>query len=90
MLQSKVQLAPPTVNVNVNVENAIMKESIDILKGIDPAPFRPYLFLHPYTQEYVSSLISSDKIRTKNFHSKKYFSNGLCVINNIGELGEFS
>ena len=70
-----------------NVENVIMKQPIVIPIRIDPSPFWTYLFQYPYKQEYASSLISSDKVRTRNFHSKKFFINGLCVINGIGEVG---
>ena len=35
----------------------------------------------------MSSLISSDKIKTRHFHSTKHFIEDLCTINYGGELG---
>ena len=38
-----------------------MKQAMGIPVGIDPAPFWANLFLYSYEEEYMSSLISSDK-----------------------------
>ena len=37
--------------------------------GIDPAPFWLNLFLHTYENEYISELISNDKVKARHFHT---------------------
>ena len=56
--------------------------------GIDPAPFWANLFLSSYEDEYVTSLISTDKVKAKKFHSTKRFIDDLCAINDGGEFGK--
>ena len=43
-------------------------------------------FLCSYDEEYMSSLISSDKIKARHFHSLKRFTDDLCAINDGGEF----
>ena len=54
--------------------------------GIDPAPFWAKLFLYFY-EEHMPSLISSDKINARYFHSTKRFNNDICTINHGVEFG---
>ena len=49
--------------------------------GIDPAPFWANFFLHTYENEYMSELISNDKLKARRFHTTKRF---------IGDLGTFN
>ena len=62
-----------------------MKQAIGIQMGIDPAQFWPKSSLYSFG-EYMSSLISSDKIKARPFHSSNCFIDGLCTINDDGEL----
>ena len=64
-----------------------MKQAIGIPMGIDPAPFWTNLFLYSYEAEYMSSLISSDKVKARHFHSAKHFIDDLSAINDGGEFG---
>ena len=41
--------------------------------GIDPALFWANLFLYTYENEYLSELISSDKVKAHHFHATKRF-----------------
>ena len=43
-------------------------------------------FLYSYEEEYISSLISSDKIKAKHFHSAKSLIDDPCAINDGEEL----
>ena len=55
--------------------------------GIDPAPFWANLFLYFHQEEYMPSLISSDKINARYFHSSKRFNDVICAINDGVEFG---
>ena len=66
-----------------------MKQAIGIPVGIEPAPFLANLFLYYYEVEYMSSVISSDEIKARHFHSTKDFIDDLCAINDGGEFGRF-
>ena len=39
--------------------------------GTDPAPFWANLFLYTYENEYISGLISNDKVKSRHFHTTK-------------------
>ena len=54
-----------------------MKEAIGI----------PNHFLYSYEEEYMPSLIHSDEIKAKHFHSTKHLINDLYAINNGREFG---
>ena len=57
--------------------------------GIDPAPFWVNLFLNSFKGEYMSFLISFNKVKAKHFHSTKTFNDdNLYAINNDGEFGK--
>ena len=55
--------------------------------GTDPSPFWTNLFLYFYEEEYISSLISSDKIKARHFRTTKCFIDNLCALNDGGEFG---
>ena len=44
-------------------------------------------FLHYFEQEYLPSLIYSDKIKQRHFNSTKCFIDDLCTINDGGQSG---
>ena len=75
-------------NCYFNVGNMAIKQEISISMGIDPAPFWAILFLYSYEEAYMSSLISSDKIKARHFLSTKRFNHDLCTINDDVD-GEF-
>ena len=64
--------------------NVTTKQAISM--GIDPAPFWANPFLYSYEEEYMSPLISSDKIKGRHFHSTKRFIDDICTINDDGEF----
>ena len=57
--------------------------------GIDQAPFWANLFLYSYEEEHMPSLIFSDKINARYFHSTKRFNDDLCAINDGVEFRFF-
>ena len=63
-----------------------MKQTIGILIGIDPAPFWENLSLYSCEEKYMSSLISSGKIKARHLNSAKRFIDDLCAINDGGEF----
>ena len=71
------------------VGNVTMKQTIDIPVGTDQAPFWANSFLHSFGEEYMSSLISSGKIKVEHFYSTKRFIDDLCAINDGREFGIF-
>ena len=78
-----------TKNCYFNVGNMTMKQAMSIPVEIDPAPFWANLFLYSYEEEYMSSLISSDKIKVRYFHSTNRFIGDLCAVNDGGKFGKF-
>ena len=63
-----------------------MKQESSIPMEIATAPFWANLFYYRYEKEYMSSLISSDKIKARHFHSTKRFIDDLCAINDSSEF----
>ena len=55
--------------------------------GIDPAPFWANLFLYAYESNFISNLITADKVKARHFHSTKRFIDDLCALNDGGEFG---
>ena len=50
------------------VGNSLLRQKIGIPMGIDPAPFWANLFLYTYEKEYMSELISNDKLKSRHFY----------------------
>ena len=71
-------------NCYFTVGNSILKQAIGIPMGIDTAPFWANLFLYTYEEEYISNLISTDRIKARHFHSTKRFIDDLCTMNDGG------
>ena len=69
------------------VGDLTMRQAIGIPMGIDPAPFWANLFLYTYENEYMETLISSDKVKARHYHSTKRFIDDLCAINDGNEFG---
>ena len=55
------------------VGNSLFRQKIGIPMGIDPALFWANLFLYTYENEYLSDLISSDKVKARHFRATKRF-----------------
>ena len=49
------------------VGNVTMKQATGIQMGIDPVPFWANFFLYSYEEGFISSLISSVKIKARHF-----------------------
>ena len=49
--------------------NSLLRQKIGIPIGIDPVPFWGNLFLNTNENEYMSKLISNDKVKTRQFHA---------------------
>ena len=74
-------------NCYFTVGNCVMKQGIGIPMGIDPAPFWANLYLYSYEEEFISSLLTCDKVRARHFHSTNRFIDDLCAMNDGGEFG---
>ena len=66
-----------------------MRQAIGIPMGIDPAPFWANLFLYTYENQFISDLISTDKVKARHFSSTKRFIDDLCALNDGGNLAVF-
>ena len=56
--------------------------------GIDTAPFLTNLFLYAYEVNYMTDLISLDKVKAHHFHSTKRYIDDLCALNDGGEYSK--
>lgn len=68
------------VNSDFNISNISMKQMTDIAIGISSTSFCGNLFLYSYEVEYMSPLISSNKVKAT------YFFINFCTINHSGEF----
>ena len=74
-------------NCFFTVGNVVLRQAIGIPMGIDPAPFWANLFLYTYEENYISTLISTNPVKARHFHSTKRFIDDLCAINDGNEFG---
>ena len=70
------------------VGNTMLRQQIGIPMGIDPAPFWANLFLYTYEDEFMSDLVSNDKVKARHFNSTKRFIDDLVAMNDGGKFGE--
>ena len=56
--------------------------------GIDPAPFWGNFFLYTYKNEYMSELISNDKVKARHFHATKLFIDVHGILNDRGVISD--
>ena len=68
------------------VGNLIIRQSIGIPMGIDPAPFWANLYLYFYEHEFITGLMSSDKRRARKFVNACRFIDDECNLNDNGEF----
>ena len=74
-------------NCYFTVGNCVLRQSIGIPMGIDPAPFWANLYLYFYEETYVSNLIRVDRTKARKFNSTRRFIDDLITINDDGEFG---
>ena len=65
------------------VGNSLLKQKISIPMGIDPAPLWPNLFLYADENEYMSELVSNDKVKVRYFHATERFIDDLGTFNDV-------
>ena len=70
------------------VGNSLLRQKMGIPMGIDPAPFWANLFLYTYENEYMSELISNDKVKARHFHATKRFIDYLGTLNDGGVFND--
>ena len=63
------------------VGNSLLRQKIGILMGIDLAPFWTNLFFYTCEHEYMSGLISNDKVKAHHFHATKRLIDDLGTLN---------
>ena len=68
------------------VGNLIIRQSIGIPMGIDPAPFWANLYLYFYEHKFITSLMASDKRRARLFMNAFRFIDDECNLNDHGEF----
>ena len=68
------------------VGNLIIRQSIGIPMGIDPAPFWANLYLYYYENKFITRLMSTDKRRAHKFVNACRFIDDECNINDSGEF----
>ena len=56
--------------------------------GLDPGPLGANFLLYSFEEKYISSLIPSNKVKARHSHSKKYFIDKFCSINDGGGFRE--
>ena len=69
------------------VGNTVLRQTIGIPMGIDPAPFWANLYLYSYEESFITNIIETDKVRARHFHSCKRFIDDAININDGGEFG---
>ena len=74
-------------NTFFEVGNLLLRQSIGIPMGIDPAPFWANLYLYYYENDFITNLISTDKIRARKFLNAFRFIDDQ---SNLNDSSEFS
>jgi hypothetical protein len=66
--------------------NLVLRQSIGIPMGIDPAPFWANLYLHSYEESHVTSLIKSDPASARRYRYASRFIDDQCNLNDAGQF----
>ena len=66
------------------VGNSLLRQERGIPMGIDPAPLWTNIFLYTCENEYISELISNDKVKARHFHATQRFIDDLDTLNDGG------
>ena len=75
-------------NTFFEVGNHLLRQSIGIPMGIDPAPFWANLYLYFYEHEFVTKLISADKYRARKFLHVFRYIDDQCNLNDSNEFSK--
>ena len=75
-------------NTYFEVGNLLVRQSIGIPMGIDPAPFWANLYLYSYENKFILVLIKSDKARARNFLNAMRFIDDECNLNDSKEFSK--
>ena len=70
------------------VGNSLLRQKIGIQMGSEPAPFLANIFLYTHENEYMSELISNDKVKACHFHATKCFIDDLGILNDGGPFND--
>ena len=70
------------------VGNSLLRQKTGILMGIDLAPFWTNLFFYTCENEYMSKLISNEKVKERHFHATKRFIDDLGTLNDGGAFND--
>ena len=70
------------------VGNLLVRQSIGIPMGIDPAPFWANLYLYSYEKKFILFLIKTDKARARKFLNAIRFIDDECNINDAKEFAK--
>ena len=86
--QSKVKTLVKHLITNTffEVGNLLLRQSIGIPMGIDPAPFWANLYLYFYENQFITKLISADKFRARRFLHAFRFIDDQCNLNDSNEF----
>ena len=69
------------------IGNRLLKQTIGIPMGIDPAPFWANLYLHRHEYKYMRDLIRTDPRGARSYHGCARFIDDLCCLNDGGQFG---
>ena len=75
-------------NTYFEVGNLLIRQSIGIPMGIDPAPFWANLYLYFYENKFMVYLISNDKARARKFLNAFRFIDDECNLNDSSEFSK--
>ena len=75
-------------NTYFEVGNLLIRQSIGIPMGIDPAPFWANLYLYFYENKFISHLITNDKARARKFLNAFRFIDDECNLNDSSEFSK--
>ena len=75
-------------NTYFEVGNLLVRQSIGIPMGIDPAPFWANLYLYSYENKFIKRLIKNDKMRARKFLNAMRFIDDECNLNDAKEFSK--
>ena len=68
------------------IGNMVFKQNVDILMGIDPAPFWASLFLYFFESKYIKQLISNGSSKAYKYHGIFRFTDDIFAMNDGNEF----
>ena len=76
------------ISTYFEVGNLLIRQSIGIPMGIDPAPFWANLYLYFYEDKFIVQLISAEKMRARQFLNAIRFIDDECNLNDNKEFSK--